>query len=289
MPELSSIAADAAREADAAAERAGVVIRDVHDVAGLEAMRTLFNEVWQAEPGADLMNQGLLTALAHSGNYCVAAYLSGTSSRAEMIGASGAWLGLEDRTLLVHSHITGVKLGAAARGVGHALKLHQRAWALERGISVITWTFDPLIRRNAYFNLTKLGARPVEYLIDFYGEMTDGINAGQGSDRTLCRWDLRAPAPAPAGPVGLVGDLVVDDGEPVVGEPDQSADLLGVQLPPDIEELRRTDPARAARWRRVVRDTMGRLMGQGWSVVGLDGAGRYLLAPPTDTTPTRPE
>ena len=57
----------------------------------------------------------------------------------------------------------------------------------------MTWTFDPLVRRNAYFNTVKLAARPVEYLVDFYGEMTDEINAGQGSDRLLVEWPLLAP------------------------------------------------------------------------------------------------
>ena len=59
-----------------------------------------------------------------------------------------------------------------------------------RTSTTVTWTYDPLIRRNAFFNLTRLGARPVEYLVDFYGEMTDAINAGQGSDRLMLHWDL---------------------------------------------------------------------------------------------------
>ncbi len=56
------------------------------------------------------------------------------------------------------------------------MKLHQRAWAIARGIPVIEWTFDPLVARNAYFNIRKLGAMPVEYLPNFYGIMGDGIN-----------------------------------------------------------------------------------------------------------------
>ena len=57
---------------------------------------------------------------------------------------------------------------------------------------MIAWTYDPLIRRNAYFNLAKLGARPVEYLPNFYGAMDDAINGGTETDRMLVRWELRS-------------------------------------------------------------------------------------------------
>ena len=85
----------------------------------------------------------------------------------------------------LHSHAAGVTAAGTGRGIGFALKQDQRAWALERGIGTVTWTYDPLVRRNAFFNLTRLGARPVEYVVDFYGEMTDAINTGQGSDRFM--------------------------------------------------------------------------------------------------------
>ena len=75
---------------------------------------------------------------------------------------------------------------AAGRSVGFALKLHQRAWALLRGVSEIAWTFDPLVSRNAYFNLVKLAARAGEYLPNFYGAMHDAIN-GERRHRPAAR------------------------------------------------------------------------------------------------------
>ena len=71
------------------------------------------------------------------------------------------------------------------RSVGFALKVHQRAWALQHDATEIAWTYDPLIRRNAYFNLVKLGAWPAEYLPNFYGGMHDQINGGGDTDRVL--------------------------------------------------------------------------------------------------------
>ena len=94
-------------------------------------------------------------------------------------------------------------LAVQSAGVGFALKLHQRAWCLERGIATVTWTFDPLVSRNAYFNLRKLGALATAYGADFYGEMPDAINAGDRTDRLVVRWDAgvaRAVAAAAAGP-----------------------------------------------------------------------------------------
>ena len=81
---------------------------------------------------------------------------------------------------------------ARCAGVGFELKQHQRRWCLERGVKTIEWTTDPLVRRNAYFNLTKLGARASDYLVNFYGAMTDGLNAGEESDRLLISWELES-------------------------------------------------------------------------------------------------
>ncbi len=90
----------------------------------------------------------------------------------------------------LHSHMAAVLPQAADRGIGTALKLHQRAWALRHEIDRIVWTFDPLVRRNARLNLTKLGGVGVEYLVDFYG--ADGRRTQPGR--------AQRPAAAAVGP-----------------------------------------------------------------------------------------
>ncbi|NBP52503.1 MAG: GNAT family N-acetyltransferase, partial [Actinobacteria bacterium] len=77
------------------------------------------------------------------------------------------------------------------------LKVAQREWALARGITEIRWTFDPLIARNAFFNLTRLGAVGAVYHADLYGTMTDPVNAGDATDRVEARWDLTGPVGHP--------------------------------------------------------------------------------------------
>lgn len=203
---------------------------------------------------------GLLRLWCYTGQYLAGAFAGDT-----LVGASVAFLGDRPRHSL-HSHITGVTPGQAGRGIGMALKRHQRDWARDRDIGVITWTFDPLVARNAYFNLTRLGARPVAYLPDFYGEMPDAVNAGTPSDRLFVRWQVTGPVvphrvgpadptdPEP-GPVLAVLTVGVD-GEPVRTEPPPGVGPLLVGVPGDIEALRRRDPAQALRWRWAVRDAL---------------------------------
>lgn len=69
---------------------------------------------------------------------------------------------------------------------------------MRQHVSLITWTFDPLVRRNAHFNLAKLGAGPARYLPDFYGPMRDGINGAGDTDRLMVRWDLSGPVASAA-------------------------------------------------------------------------------------------
>jgi predicted GNAT superfamily acetyltransferase len=174
------------------------------------------------------------------------------------------------------------------RAVGFALKLHQRAWAMDRGVDRIAWTYDPLIARNAYFNVVKLAARPVEYMPNFYGLMLDPVNGDGDSDRLLVRWSLRDPAVAracgrpeevradPALTAGAVVALgVAADGSPEPGRLGGTTSLVAV--PRDITGLRAAAPALAAAWRRAVRDTMTDLMARGATVVGFDRIRGYVL------------
>ncbi|MEV1175825.1 GNAT family N-acetyltransferase, partial [Nonomuraea sp. NPDC049784] len=159
----------------------GVVIRELREIDEFKEVYRLFDGIWHPEPHNPPVTVELMIGFAHTGNYVAGAYEGGA-----LVGASVGFRGA-GRTL--HSHVTGAVIG---RGIGYALKSHQRAWCLERGLDRITWTFDPLVRRNARFNLAKLGAMPEEYLEDFYGDMADAINEGDASDRLLAVWRITA-------------------------------------------------------------------------------------------------
>jgi predicted GNAT superfamily acetyltransferase len=263
-------AVTAQRDARAASAVAGVRIRELAALDDLAAVCRLFDAIWQPEPAERPATADLLRALTKAGNYVAGAYDGGT-----LVGACMAFFGPpRERTL--HSHITGV--AAAGRSVGYALKLHQRAWALDRGATTISWTYDPLIGRNAHFNVVKLGARPVEYLPDFYGAMRDGINAGDESDRLLVRWDLAAAVGTPAGapPDADVALGRSADGRPVAGS--VHGDTVLVAVPPDVERLRRADPQAARQWRMAVREALRPLLAADFRVTGFDRERGYVLS-----------
>lgn len=270
----------AVEAADAAARMAGVSVRDLVELADLEQVVELFSDIWGRSANPP-MTLELLRAFTKAGNY-----VGGAVADGRLVGACVGFFHAPGEDAL-HSHIAGV--AAAGRSVGFALKLHQRAWALRRGVSEIAWTFDPLVARNAYFNLVKLAATPAEYLPNFYGPMLDAINGDDDSDRLLVRWQLRDPAVVlacaggradadaaaerAAGAVVALG--VAEDGGPEPGRLDGPTALVAV--PPDIEKLRATDNALAQRWRLAVRETLTTLVGAGGRIDRFDRAGWYVV------------
>ena len=255
----------------AAARPSGVRLAPLDTLAAVQEAAGLFAQVWRTEPATPPLTAEVMRAIEHAGGYAVGAY-AGT----RLVGASVGFLGLDDSGPVLHSHISGVT--EPGRGIGLALKLHQRTWALGRGITSITWTFDPLVRRNAWFNLAKLGATGVEYLVDFYGPMTDGVNSGESSDRLLMRWDLTASR---SGPVdGADGAVVLEerDGVPVPGARAEGRRTLLVPLPVDIEALRTTSADAARAWRLAVRDVLVPAFTDGFQVRGITADYSLLLA-----------
>ncbi|PZG21140.1 GNAT family N-acetyltransferase [Nonomuraea aridisoli] len=250
-----------------------IAVRELHEVAEFERLLALYEDIWHFEPGDPPITIELLRALSHAGNYVAGAY-----DGERLVGGSAAFFAADGS---LHSHITG---SAAGRGIGLELKLHQRRWALERDVRRITWTYDPLVRRNAHFNLAKLGARPQEYLPCFYGVMNDAINHGDESDRLLASWQLTAPHvealvrgephDVPRPPDAAVA-LADEDGRPVTCRADAATVL--VALPADIEALRRADPGMAKAWRHAVRDVLGGLMADGAAVTGFCEKSFYVV------------
>ncbi|MEV6008938.1 GNAT family N-acetyltransferase [Streptomyces sp. NPDC051976] len=273
------------RAAEAAARAARVEIRCLDDIGDLEAIQLLCERVWQTGANRPPIGADVLRALAKAGSYVSGAYDGG-----ELVGTCFGFCSPPARASL-HSHIAGVLPEVQKRSVGYALKLHQRAWALERGIREVRWTYDPLVRRNAYFNLSKLGARAAEYLPNFYGPIDDGVNRSDDSDRIMVSWRLDAPdvtsacsgkplfdgvpaAPAADTAVALGASA---DGAPVAEAYDRRARTLLVAVPADIEALRRDQPDCAERWRTTVREVLGGLLAVGARIRGFDRTGWYVV------------
>jgi predicted GNAT superfamily acetyltransferase len=255
------------------AEVAQAVVRPLVDMDELSRAADLLADIWGYPPEQGPATPELLRALAHSGNYVTGAWFGDT-----LIGASAGFIGLNDGHIHLHSHISGVARGHRDSHVGYALKQHQRQWALGRGITTIEWTFDPLVRRNAYFNLAKLGATVVGFEADFYGSMRDALNAGEETDRAVARWDLAAQPRATVDTRAAKVILHADDADRPVADAEPGAGpVLLAWIPEDNVALRERDPALAQDWRQALRETVGAALRRGYIATGMTRDGWYTL------------
>lgn len=271
---------EAADAASAAASRAGVEIRLLTDVDEFTRVADLFQNIWTKQGENSPVNVETLRALSKAGSY-----VGGAFEHDELVGACfGFFAAPEQRAL--HSHIAGVSARMRGRSVGFALKVHQRAWALEEGLDEISWTFDPLISRNAHFNLVKLAATPTSYHRNFYGHMADALNGADDTDRMLVTWYVRDPrvvAACHGEPVSVADTStaaepllsVGDDLGPLRHHTDTR--LVRVALPRDIESLRLAEPERATAWRLALRETLGSSLESGGRVLSFDRSGAYTI------------
>ena len=224
-------------------------IRDLDTVELIIKAQDLFDELRRSERTIDA---GTLRALQQSGNYVVGLFDSEGDDEV-MVGASIAFFGQPARRTM-HSHITALLPEYRGRGWGRELKEHQRQWAFSREVGNITWTFDPLVARNAHFFLTVLGARATAYVENQYGILGGG-DAGDESDRLDVEWALADIARPPA----------------------EDAVVATVEIPSDIESLRASDPGAAHEWRLKLRADMAQQLAQGLRIAGFDAARGYLF------------
>lgn len=289
----SHLADQAAGAAEEAAARARVDVRELDDVHALSEVDELFRTIW-GPTDRNLVGVAILRALSHSGNYVVGAY-----DGSQLVGALVGFLGRNDGEQQLHSHILGVHSDIRGRSVGFALKEHQRGWSLAHGITTVAWTFDPLVRRNAYFNLTKLGASITRYYTNFYGDLNDDINVHEESDRVLIEWQLNSEPAIAASTRSLTEPdatklkaegaaevlMVATDGRPQRN--DVSSPILLVSVPEDIVALRRSNSGLATRWRHEVRAVLGSALDDGYTTVGMTRSGAYVFRRQDGGSPPR--
>ena len=215
--------------------------------------RAVFDHTWAMDAGTEI-TPNLLQAMVHSG-----AYLSGAFIGTECVGASFAFPATTGG-LHLHSHMTAVLDQYRDRGVGYLLKIDQWHWAKKNNYKEITWTFDPLVRRNAKLNIAKLGVDISAYYPNFYGDMPDALNAGDESDRLMVSWRTDAGAPK-------ARELITNP---------EPGDIL-IEIPEDIVAIRTKNQSESMKWRRQVREQFMAAFENNGKVIGFSANNEYVV------------
>jgi len=198
--------------------------------------------------------------------------------------------GWRDGVPLHWSDMLAVRPDVRDRGLGEALKRHQRDVLLGRGVVDVEWTFEPLESRNAHLNFGRLGVVSRQYVRDYYGASDSPLHAGLGTDRLVVNWRLddRAVEDRLAGRTQAPGLREVED-VPVINparevdgvaacddvRTDLDASRLLLTIPADLGQVREAGEAAVARWRAVTRKGFETYLPRGWQVVDLARAGQW--------------
>lgn len=261
-----------------------IEIRPVERYHEYLACEALQREVW-GEFGAVPLHM-LLTAQRNGGLVLGAFDLA--ASEAPLIGFVFGFLGRSADGQLKHaSHMAAVHPAYRDARVGERLKWAQREHVLAQGPALMTWTFDPLISRNAHLNLAKLGGVCRNYLRNLYGPEPEDPAGELPSDRFLVEWHLdttrvaeRAAGQQAPTAATLCAETVLVNPDPQAPAVLPAARRLLLQIPVNIEALKIANMAKARAWRFQVRALAEAAFATGYSVTAYarDGErGLYVL------------
>ena len=222
-------------------------LSDLHNARGI------FDITWSMDIGTEI-TPNLLQAMVHSGSY-----LSGAFIDNKIVGAAFAFPATNSG-LHLHSHMTAVLPEFRDKGVGYALKIDQWNWAKKKNYSHLSWTYDPLVRRNAKLNIAKLGVDISDYFPNFYGDMPDVLNAGDESDRLMVSWRTDIDAPK---------------SRELITKP-ETDDIL-IEIPEDIVAIRTKNQSESMKWRMQVREQFMAAFGKNGKVIGFSANNEYVV------------
>ncbi len=263
-----------------------IVIRPLESWEELAEAEAIQREAWGDDPRY-LMHQHMLVSIARNGGVVLGAF-----DGSRMVGLAVGFLGADD-TDLKRPAMANLKLFSKrvvvleayqGQGVGYRLKLAQRDFAMQRGIRLITWTFDPLLSRNAHMNIRKLGAVAAHYYVDFYGPDAGPLALAGASDRFQVDWwltsarvvrrlegsrnDLTLAQYLSGGARILNPSTLISADLPAPSEDFiQPTGALGlVEIPSDYQRIVKADPGLARAWREHSRAIFTAIMGDRYIV-----------------------
>ena len=226
---------------------AGIVARPLRDWAERDAAVRLYRAVFALPAEDPAVSPRLLAGLQRNGGSAVGAF-----DADELVGFAYGFTGTDGTVTYHYSQAAVVAAGAQGRGVGRLLKYAQADVARATGVRTMRWTYDPLLARNAHFNLDVLGAEGRWFTRDFFdvGALSDAEPAG---DRVTVTWPLDAGPPA--GPVGAPA-LPAGIAPPRWGEVRPDGDDLLLGIPADWASAMARDAEAARRVRGSVAEAL---------------------------------
>jgi predicted GNAT superfamily acetyltransferase len=163
-----------------------VVIRSLHDLPELSRCVELQRQVW-GFADIDIVPEAIFGVAGKTGGQVLGAF-----QHDKLIGFALSFSAQSKTRTYLHSHMVAVLPKYQNQGVGRLLKLAQRQEALERGLDLIEWTFDPFQIKNAYFNIARLGAIVRRYIPNCYGRSSSPLHGGLPTDRLVAEWWLQS-------------------------------------------------------------------------------------------------
>lgn len=243
----------------------GVVIRDCATLEEYQECVAIQEETW-GRGFSERVPAAILRVSQRVGGVTAGAF-EGTRMLGFVFGITG--IGKDGP---VHwSDMLAVRPEARGHGLGERLKRYQRERVHALGVHTMLWTFDPLVARNAHFNMNRLGAFPIEYAENMYGTTRSTLHGALPTDRFIVGWrcDVYTELPDPPSEDQRSAPIVnpVSNGTPSftsVGE----VPHVRVQVPIDVQPIIQQQPALAARWRDVTRRAFRERMAGGYRISG---------------------
>ena len=253
----------------------GVTLRRLETQADYDEAVALQDETWGAG-FSDRVPAAILRVAQKVGGVSAGAF----DADGRLIGFVFGLTGVRDGRLVHWSDMLAVREEARGRHLGDRLKQYQRALVRAVGVEVMYWTFDPLVARNAHFNLNRLGARIAEYVPNLYGSNTGSVLHGAlPTDRFVAEWDLAGAPDGRGGDVTAYGTppagvpplaTVASEHQVRLADPLPDATTVRVQIPPDIERVLAAHAAAALAWRLATRDAFLHYLSRGYRVTAFD-------------------
>jgi predicted GNAT superfamily acetyltransferase len=272
-----------------------MLIRQVQTLEECRQVVALEKEVWGYTDAEDVVPAPVLIVGVKRGAILLGAF----DEAGAMKGFVYSIPAVKDGRLAQWSHMLGVAPDARESGLGRRLKLAQRARAIEMGIDLIEWTFDPLQALNAHLNFSRLGVVAEEYEENVYGESSSPLHRGTPTDRLIATWRLTTPHVERR--ISTDGAMLVRDAsiaDAPIANPSRTggaglapgqADLamhaprLLIEIPVGFSEIQSTNPSLALEWRLATRNAFQAYFARGYRAVDFflsrpSSRGQYLLA-----------